>query len=83
MTLSLIHISAIASAAQKKRDEIERLKRDIKELEATKRKLGDAAQVLSMGTAEQVTDFLAARMNCLSGAGEQRVPVSYTHLSSI
>ena len=68
--------AAIASAAQKKRDEIERLKRDIKELEATKRKLGDAAQVLSMGTAEQVTDFLAARMNCLSGAGEQRVLLS-------
>lgn len=67
---------ALAALTQKKRDEAERLKKEVKQLEATRRRLSEAAQVLSSGTAAQVTDFLAAKMNCLSGAGEQRVLLS-------
>lgn len=66
----------IAKLPQKKRDEVERLKREIRQLEATRRKLGEAAQVLSAGTAEQVTSFMASQMSCLSGAGEDRVLLS-------
>ncbi|MEG1569929.1 MAG: hypothetical protein RR431_01935 [Clostridia bacterium] len=76
--------AAIASLAQKRRDEVERLKRDIADLQDAKKKLSEAASVLSTGTAEKVTEFLATRMSCLSGAGEQRVllaPVMGNHFT--
>lgn len=67
---------ALSKLTQKKRDEVERLKNEVRQLEATRRRLSEATQALSSGTAAQVTDFLAAKMNCLSGAGEQRVLLS-------
>ena len=67
---------AVARLSQKRREEAERLKREIAQLTQTRDKLAQAAQVLSNGTAAQVTDFLAAQMSCLSAAGEQRVLLS-------
>ncbi len=67
---------AIASLSQKKRDEAERLKREVKQLETTQKKLTEAARVLSEGSAAQVTDFLAKEISCLSGAGERHVLLS-------
>lgn len=64
---------ALAALSQKRRDEVERLKNEIGQLEATRKRLAEATRVLSVGTATQVTDFMAAQMSCLSGAGEQRV----------
>ena len=66
----------IASAAQKKRDEIERLKNEIKQLEATCRKLTEANKALSSENAQQVTSFLSSHMTCMGGAEENRVLLS-------
>jgi len=76
---------AIARAAQKKRDEVERLKNEVRQLEQTRRKLSEAAKVLSSENAKQVTDFMSRQLTCMSGAAENRVMVSpvlgreYTH----
>lgn len=67
---------AIASLSQKKRDEVERLKREVNQLELTQKKLTEATRVLSDESAAQVTDFLSKQMSCLSGAGERRVLLS-------
>ncbi|MEG1776603.1 MAG: hypothetical protein RR367_08850 [Clostridia bacterium] len=64
---------AINSLTSKKRDEAERLKREVKELQKTKQELERAMRVLSKGTADEVTAFLSQQMSCLSGAGEQRI----------
>lgn len=66
----------IASAAQKKRDEIERLKNEVKQLEATCRKLTEANKALSSENAQQVTNFLSSHMTCMGGAEEKRVLLS-------
>lgn len=66
----------IAHAAQKKRDEIERLKNEVKNLEATRKKLSDAAKALSSENAKHTTDFLRKQMTCMSGAAENRVLLS-------
>ncbi len=67
---------AIASVAQKKRDEVERLKNEVKQLEGTRKKLSEAAKVLSASNAQQLTGLLTAQMTCMSGAGEERVLIS-------
>jgi len=66
----------IASSAQKKRDEIERLKNEVKQLEATCRKLTEANKALSSENAQQVTRFLSNHMTCMGGAEEKRVLLS-------
>lgn len=66
----------IASAAHKKRDEIERLKNEVKQLEATCRKLTEANKALSSENAQQVTSFLSSHMTCMGGAEENRVLLS-------
>lgn len=67
---------ALASLSQKRRDEVERLKREIKQLETAEKKLAENVQVLSSQNAAQVTEFLSSQMRCLSGAGEQHVLLS-------
>lgn len=67
---------AIANAAQKKRDELERLKHEIKQLEATRRKLNDSTRALSSENAKQVVDFMASQVTCMAGAAEDRVLLS-------
>ncbi len=67
---------AIAAAAQKKRDEVERLKNEVKQLEATRKKLSDAAKALSQSNAQQLAEQLPAQMTCMSGACENRVLLS-------
>ena len=66
----------IASVAQKKRDEIERLKNEVKQLEATCRKLTEANKALSSENAQQVTRFLSSHMTSMGGAEENRVLLS-------
>lgn len=66
----------IANAAQKKRDEIERLKNEVKNLEATRKKLAEAAKALSGDNAQRTTDFLCKQLTCMSGAAENRVMIS-------
>ncbi|MBR3874078.1 MAG: hypothetical protein IKJ26_07880 [Clostridia bacterium] len=76
---------AVATAAQKKRDEIERLKNEVKQLEATRKKLSETARELSSDNARKMTDFVTNKMTALNGAGQERVlltPVigrEYTH----
>ncbi len=67
---------AVASSSQKKRDEIERLKNEVKQLEATRKKLTEANKALSSENAQQVTQFLSTRMTSMSGAEENRVLLS-------
>ena len=68
--------AVVASAAQKKRDEVERLKHEIKQLENTRKKLTEANKALSSENARQVTEFLSGHMTCMSGAEENRVLLS-------
>lgn len=68
--------AAIASTIQKKRDELERVKRELKDAQALKAKLNETSQVLSRNNAEQVTAFIAANVNGYSGVAEQRILLS-------
>lgn len=67
---------AVASAAQKKRDEVERLKNEVRHLEATCKKLTEANKALSNENAQKVTQFLSSRLTCMGGAEENRVLLS-------
>ncbi len=67
---------AVAASSQKKRDEVERLKNEVKQLEATRKKLTEANKALSSENAQQVTQFLSTRMTSMSGAEENRVLLS-------
>ncbi|MDD5897130.1 MAG: hypothetical protein PUE14_01365 [Clostridia bacterium] len=67
---------AVASSAQKKRDEIERLKNEIRQLETTRKKLTEANKALSSENAQQVTQFLSTRITSMGGAEEKRVLLS-------
>ena len=67
---------AVKFIAQKKRDEVERLKNEVKQLEATCRKLTEANKALSSENAQQVTRFLSNHMTCMSGTEEKRVLLS-------
>ena len=67
---------AVAASAQKKRDEIERLKNEVKHLEATCKKLTEANKALSSENAQQVTQFLSSRLTCMGGAEQNRVLLS-------
>ncbi len=67
---------AVMSATQKKRDEVERLRNEVKQLEATCRKLTEANKALSSENAEKVTRFLSDHMTAMSGTEEKRVLLS-------
>lgn len=67
---------ALAALTQKRRDEAERLKREIEKLTGEREALLEQSRVLSSENAARITDFIAGQMNCLSGAGEQRVLLS-------
>lgn len=67
---------AIASLPQKLRAESEKLKNEIQSLEKTKKKLTDETQVLSQQNARQTIDFFSQNMQCMSGAGEERIMLS-------
>ena len=67
---------AIASLSQKLRAESEKLKNEIQALEKTKKKLTDETQVLSQQNARQTIDFFSQNMQCMSGAGEERIMLS-------
>lgn len=67
---------AIASLSQKMRAESEKLKNEIKALEKTKKKLTDETQALSLQNARQTIDFFSRNMQCMSGAGEERIMLS-------
>ena len=67
---------AVASASQKKRDEVERLKNEVKQLEATCRKLTEANKALSSENAQKVTQYLSTHMTAMSGTEEKRVLLS-------
>ena len=67
---------AIASLSQKLRAESEKLKNEIQSLEKTKKKLTDETQVLSQQNARQTIDFFSQYMQCMSGAGEERIMLS-------
>lgn len=67
---------AIASLSQKLRAESEKLKNEIQSLEKTKKKLTDETQVLSQQNARQTIDFFSQNMQCMSGAGEERIMLS-------
>ena len=64
---------AVASAAQKKRDEVERLKNEVKQLEVTRKKLSEAARQLSQSNAQQLQSFVSSHMTCMSGTAGNRV----------
>ena len=67
---------AVAAAAQKKRDEVERLKSEVRQLEATCKKLSETAKTLSQSNTQQLTDYMASHMTSLSGAADGRVILS-------
>lgn len=67
---------AIASLSQKMRAESEKLKNEIKALEKTKKKLTDETQALSLQNARQTIEFFSRNMQCMSGAGEERIMLS-------
>ena len=67
---------AIASLSQKLRAESEKLKNEIQALEKTKKKLTDETQALSQQNARQTIDFFSQNMQCMSGAGEERIMLS-------
>ena len=67
---------AIASLSQKLRAESEKLRNEIQALEKTKKKLTDETQVLSQQNARQTIDFFSQNMQCMSGAGEERIMLS-------
>lgn len=67
---------AIASLSQKLRAESEKLKNEIQSLEKTKKKLTDETQALSQQNARQTIDFFSQNMQCMSGAGEERIMLS-------
>lgn len=67
---------AIASLSQKLRAESEKLKNEIQSLEKTKKKLTDETQVLSQQNVRQTIDFFSQNMQCMSGAGEERIMLS-------
>ncbi len=67
---------AIASLSQKLRAESEKLKNEIQALEKTKKKLTDETQALSQQNARQTIDFFSKNMQCMSGAGEERIMLS-------
>lgn len=67
---------AIASLSQKLRAESEKLKNEIQSLEKTKKKLTDETQVLSQQNARQTIAFFSQNMQCMSGAGEERIMLS-------
>lgn len=67
---------AIASLSQKLRAESEKLKNEIQALEKTKKKLTDETQALSQQNARQTIDFFSRNMQCMSGAGEERIMLS-------
>ena len=67
---------AVAAAAQKKRDEVERLKNEVKQLESACRKLTEANKALSNENAQKVSQYLSTHMTAMSGAEAKRVLVS-------
>lgn len=67
---------AAASLSQKQRSETERLKKEISELEKTRDTLSEALQVMSQQNVRQTADFFCKNMQCLSGAGEERMMLS-------
>ncbi len=67
---------AIASLSQKLRAESEKLKNEIQALEKTKKKLTDETQALSQQNARQTIDFFSQNMQCMAGAGEERIMLS-------
>jgi len=67
---------AVAAAAQKKRDEVERLKNEVKQLEATRKKLSEAAKALSQNNAQQLNEYLSSHMTSMSGSVDGRVILS-------
>ena len=67
---------AIASLSQKLRAESEKLKNEIQALEKTKKKLTDETQALSQQNARQTINFFSQNMQCMSGAGEERIMLS-------
>lgn len=67
---------AIASLSQKLRAESEKLKNEIQALEKTKKKLTDETQALSQQNSRQTIDFFSRNMQCMSGAGEERIMLS-------
>ena len=66
----------VMSTTQKKRDEVERLRNELKQLEATCRKLTEANKALSTENADKVTRFLCDHMTAMSGTEEKRVILS-------
>ena len=64
---------AIAALSQKKREESERLKREVKDLKQTQQKLLDEARVLSAQNAAQLSEYIAQNMTCMTGIDEQRI----------
>ena len=67
---------AIASLSQKRRDEAERLKKEVDQLSRQREELLEQSRALSTENASRLTEFIAGQMSCLSGAGEQRVLLS-------
>lgn len=67
---------AIAKLSQKRRDEAERLKKEVDQLSRQRETLLEQSRALSTENASRLTDFIAGQMSCLSGAGEQRVLLS-------
>lgn len=63
----------MAAAAQKKRDEVERLKNEIRQLEVTRKKLSDSAKALAGENGAKLISFLSGQQTCMSGAAENRV----------
>jgi len=63
----------VASAAQKKRDEVERLKNEVKHLEATCKKLSETAKIISQSNAKQLSDFVSSKMTGMAASDGERV----------
>ena len=62
--------------SQKRRDEAERLKKEVDQLSRQREELLEQSRALSTENASRLTEFIAGQMSCLSGAGEQRVLLS-------
>ncbi|NLO84199.1 MAG: hypothetical protein GX096_02040 [Clostridiales bacterium] len=68
--------AAIASVVQKKRDELERTKRELKDAQAMKAKLNEASQVLSRNNAQQMNEYITKNISCVSGISQERIVLS-------
>ncbi len=67
---------ALKALSQKKRDESERLKREVQELRELKNSLKREAELLSAQSSQKLVEYIEKNITCLSGCDEERILLS-------